>query len=200
MSYARHTVAGLIIGLALGASLMIPVIGGAQELDRELRCCFRLDDLRQGFMVVLTGVGRPVAHLSVATPGNRRVGYDPASMLFYPPTKNEIYASGYAGAEPIYVSEWPKQRERVLLLRALQPGTYRVQVSGLKDGRYFLMFQPAGYGDTSGSLSFGGGKPFGVAIKRSERHVYAFAVPFADVHDGSLPRNSPSRFRVTREQ
>jgi hypothetical protein len=38
----------------------------------------------------------------------------------------------------------------------------------------------------------------GVAIRAGEIHVYEFNGTFSHIYDGSIPRNNPNAFQVTR--
>ena len=170
----------------------------ASSWDNELRCCLTIDDQKNAFLITLTTPNLSKAEMRLTHANGTTAGFDAGRKQYSKPTADVIYASTTPNAAAIDSREWHQGRNKQFVLRNLIEGDYRLDVIGVRSGRYFLSFYPAGYGNSRGSVFING--KTGTEIKQGEVHHYRFPGRFDDVMDGGIPLSSPTRFRVKREQ
>lgn len=168
----------------------------ASSWDNELRCCLTIADQKNAFLITLTTPNLTRAEMRLTHANGTTAGYDAGRNQYSKPTTDVIYASSTADAASIDSREWHQGRNKQFVLRNLKAGNYTIEVFGVRNGRYYLSFYPAGYGNSRGSVFIDGKQ--GTPIKQGEVHRYVFPGRFDDVMDGSIPITSPTRFRVKR--
>lgn len=190
-----------VVGLTT-ASQTAPV-----DMEPELRCCFTKEETLKAFVIGLHfgKDEKSVAELRVRTPTGTVAGFNPVSKRYYPPSAEAVYAGATYGTEieQLFDPELLRCRARLMVIRALAEGKYRVEVIGTREGTYHLNFYPVGVGHSFARVfypeGFVGAKAY-VPISPGEIHVYVFDGKFDDPLDGRIPPTSPTYFRAMRIQ
>lgn len=185
------------------ATSSISALAAQEPHDPEIRCCFTQDDLRgelKGvFLIQLLGLVRPIGHLKLVTPTGTAIGYDEKTHSFSRPNAQGVYGLGPSDGMPITELDWNNSTQRTLALLKRHKGTYRLYVIAERDGRYALNFLVGGSPQTGpGAKNSLVDKGFLTDIRKGETHIYTFPGEYDDIYDGSLPPESPTRFRVER--
>lgn len=162
--------------------------------DNELRCCLKINDRKNVFVINLTTPRLTKAELRITDPAGVTAGYLPQKNQFTKPTYSLVYASFLDTYTP-FEHHHTQGRNKGIVIRNLIPGNYNLDVIGIRNGTYSLSFYPAGYGNSMGSVFVGNGY---IKIKKGEVHTYQFPGKFDNVLDGSIPMSSPTRFNVKR--